>query len=364
MKYCPLCSAEFRVRHDVCANCAASLVDSLDAAEVLDNPARLIWIGKDQQEFNSVAAALREADIPANAVEGLSGIVGALLKSDSKIYVLQADLERALGVAASAIANLRSRFGSIQTCHACGADCSASLTVCPKCKAILFMEPKKDAMEAAAKGAPAPSPLKYCPLCDAEYAASHTRCTVCGVDLVAEELRGQPLDDRQRNERILMVWRGGDPLAVSEVVNRLREAGIRHHVQATNDHLVFELGMPRPKYAVRVFESDFTKATELVADVRESLPFGLSFAPVAEEAPTASPERSSGHWNPAAATVEIWSGEDASLAELLQACLRENLIGVRRGGREPGTLRLFVMASDEAAASEIIREVREATPPA
>src|SRR5579872_841823 len=131
MKYCPLCRAEFRVRHDVCSNCAASLVDSLDAAEALNNPARLVWIGKDQQEFNSVAGALREADIPANAVEGLSGIVGALLKSDSKIYVLQADLERALGVAASAIANRRSRFGSIQTCHACGADCSASLTVCP-----------------------------------------------------------------------------------------------------------------------------------------------------------------------------------------------------------------------------------------
>jgi hypothetical protein len=206
--------------------------------------------------------------------------------------------------------------------------------------------------------------MKYCPLCDAEYAAGHTRCTVCGVELVAEELRGRPLDDRQRKERILMMWRGGDPLAVSEVVNRLRESGIRHHVQATNDHLVFELGMPRPKYAVRVFESDAAKATELVADIRESLPFGLSFTPVQEEGPTATPERSTKPWNPAAATSEIWSGEDASLAELLEACLRENLIGVRRGGREPGVLRLFVMANDEAAASEIIREVREATPPA
>ncbi len=362
MKYCPLCGAEYRSGHDVCANCAAPLADSLDADEVRDNPARLIWIGRDQQEFNSVAAALRGADIPANAVEGLSGIVGALLKSDSKIYILLADIERALDTAARAIANCKSGFGSIQTCHACGADCSASLTACPKCKAILFIA-KKDAMEGATQQSTSPSPMKYCPLCDAEYTDSNTLCTVCGVELVPEERRGRPLDERQQNERIVMVWRGGDPLAVSEVVNRLREAGIRHHVQATNDHLVFELGMPRPKYAVRVFESDFAKATDLIADIRESLPFGLSFTPVAEEEPTAPPERSSRHWNPAAATAEIWSGEDASLAELLEACLRENLIGVRRAGREPGMLRLFVTARDEKASREIIREVREGTPP-
>lgn len=206
--------------------------------------------------------------------------------------------------------------------------------------------------------------MKYCPLCDAEYQSSHSRCTVCGVELVSAELRGQPLDEQQRNERIVMVWRGGDPLAVSEVVNRLRDAGIRHHVHATEDHLVFELGMPRPKYAVRVFESDATRANELLEGIHESLPFGLSATAVPEEEPSPPLPRSSGPWSPAAATIEVWNGEDAPLAELLEACLRENRIGVRRTGLEPGTLRLFVMREDEAAAHEIIREVREATPPA
>jgi hypothetical protein len=364
MKYCPLCGAEYVAGHDICANCAASLVDSLDSEEVRGNPAQLFWIGNDLQEFNSVAAALREAGVPTNAVEGLGGLVGVLLKSESKIYVLRADMEAALEVAANAIANRSTGLGNVQSCHACGCDCSASLTACPKCKAILFIEAKKDAVEGARQQPTAPGPMKYCPLCDAEYAASNTRCTVCGAELVPEELRGRPLDEQQRNERIVMVWRGGDPVAVSEVVTRLREAGIRHHVQATHDHLVFELGMPRPKYAVRVFASDVSKATELLADIRESLPFGLSFTPVQDEEPLASPERSSGPWNSAAATVEIWNGEDASLAELLDACLRENRIGVRSVGREPGTLRLFVTALDEKAAREIVREVREATPPA
>ncbi len=364
MKYCPLCREEYRAGHNVCTNCTAALVDSLDAEEVHNNPPRLLWIGKDQDEFNAVASALRAADIPANAIEDFSGIVSALLKSDSRIYVLLGDLERALEAAEEQIASRRNGSGQTQTCYACGADCSAAFTVCPKCKAVLIVEAKKDSAEGTAVVPLAYGPVKYCPLCDAEYASSYTSCTVCGVELVAEELRGRPLDDRQRMEHIVMVWRGGDPLAVSEVITRLRESGIRHHVQATNDHLVFELGMPRPKYAIRVFESDASKATELIADIRESSPFGLSFTPVPEEEPTALLQRPSQPWTPAAATSEIWRGEDVSLAELLEACLRENLIGVRRTGLGPGTLRLFVMAGDEAAAREIIREVREATPPA
>jgi hypothetical protein len=205
--------------------------------------------------------------------------------------------------------------------------------------------------------------MKYCPLCNAEYAASHARCSVCGIDLVPEELRGRPLDERQRKERIVVVWRGGDPLAVSEVVETLRDAGIRHHVQPTNEHMVFELGMPRPKYAVRVFASDAAKAKELLADIREASPFGLSDTADLEEESATEPDRPKHDWNRAAATVEIWSGEDAALARLLEACLDENQIGVRREGREPGPLRFLVMPADEAPAREIIREVRDATPP-
>lgn len=211
------------------------------------------------------------------------------------------------------------------------------------------------------------SASKYCPLCDAEYAASHAQCTVCGVDLVPEGLRGRPLDEQQRKEKIVVIWRGGDPLAVSEVISALRDAGIRHHVQPTNEHMVFELGMPRPKYAVRVFASDAAKAKEQLADIRESAPFALDEADdLRQEVEETSRDATvPGHeWIPARATVEIWTGEDGALAELLEACLRENRIGVRReGATEPGEQRLLIMPADEPAAREIIREVREATPP-
>ena len=208
--------------------------------------------------------------------------------------------------------------------------------------------------------------MRYCPLCDAEYSQAHANCTVCGVELVPEELRGRPLDERQRKERIELVWRGGDPGAVSEVVHVLRDAGIRHHVQPTNDHFVFELGMPRPKYVVRTFASDAARAKELLSGIREASPFvsmEASALSLAAEPIEQRPSRKR-DWKPAAATLEIWSGEDAALAQLLQDCFRENGIGVRCEGKPPGIMRLMAMPSDEAAAREIIREVLEASPPA
>ena len=213
--------------------------------------------------------------------------------------------------------------------------------------------------------------MKYCPVCDAEYTDSHAMCSVCGIELVPEELRGHPLDERQRNDKIVLAWRGGDPLAVSEVIHILREAGIRHHVQPTNEHLVFELGMPRPKYAVRVFLSDQSRAKEQLADVRESAPFVLDEpAETVGDLDALVNRENDPSWSSGAATAVVWSGEDTALADLLEACLRENRIGVRRedstnaSAGEMNEIRLFVPPAAEAASREIIREVREATPPA
>ena len=88
----------------------------------------------------------------------------------------------------------------------------------------------------------------------------------------------------------------------------------------------------------------------------------LPLWPLAEEPLDQEPSHKQ-EWKPAAATLEIWGGEDAALAQLLQDCLRENGIGVRCEGKPPGIIHLRVMPSDEAAGREIVREVREASPP-
>ena len=134
-------------------------------------------------------------------------------------------------------------------------------------------------------------------------------------------------------------------------------------MQATSDHFVFELAMPRPKYIIRVFASDLPKVKELLADIQDSPFFGNETSPELSESSNASTIPARPPWNPAAATAEIWSGEDAALAQVLEDCFLENRIPCRRQGRAPGMLRYFVLPSDESAAREIIRQVTQATPP-
>ena len=360
MKYCPLCRAGYREGLLSCANCGATLVDSLDADETRANPPCLLCIGRDATEFDLIVRALLDARIPVHAEQGFGGLIGSLLNSESKIHVLRADFDRALEIAGAA-ATRRLGHVATQICHVCSHECSASLTACPACKSPLIVETESGKTPTSAPPT-APSSGKFCPLCGAGYTVVHDRCTVCGVELIAEDLRGFPSSDQERNERLEVAWRGGDPVALSNAVAALREAGIRNHVQATSDHLVFELAMPRPKYIVRVFATDLPKAKELLAGIQDSPFFGNKISSEVSEnskVPAISTRRP---WNPAVATVEIWSGEDVALMQVLEDCLRENRIGVRRGGREPGIMRLYVMQQDETDAREILREVHEGTP--
>lgn len=363
MKYCPLCAGEYREGPDRCATCGAALVLSLSEEVVRANPPRLLWIGGSAAEFDAVAGALREANIPALVEEGPSRIFQKFLKSESQICVLQNDFPRALETAANTISSLAGGRSTLQKCFQCGVECSSALTVCLKCSATLILERVPDRKSRKVKVAPAPHPSKYCPLCDKEYSSRYQQCTVCGVELVPEELRGKPLREQELKEKIVIVWRGGDPVAVSHVVSLLREAGIRHHVESTHDYFVFGLAMPRPKYIVRVLQNNAEGAMELLAGITDSPFFGAEISPDFPEEGTLRVRPVAGHWNPAAATAEIWTGDDPGLGQLLEDCLRENGIAFRREGLEPGALHLFVTKSDELRAREILREVREGTPP-
>src|SRR5207245_10281841 len=70
-----------------------------------------------------------------------------------------------------------------------------------------------------------------------------------------------------------LVWRGSDPVAFSRVISTLQAAGIPHHSKSTQDHLVFGLGIRRPRYEVRVFQSDSTMPRHHVALFDETLQF-------------------------------------------------------------------------------------------
>jgi hypothetical protein len=361
VKYCPLCAAEYREVIEKCATCGAALVATLSDDAVRANPPRLLWTGRDSNEFDFVAAVLSEAQIPARSKRALGGLIGAITQRASTIHVLTDDFDRALNVASASLTALRTESAQTQLCYNCSDVCSAFLAACPTCKAQLIVEPspaEEDALAESHSGE-----LKYCPVCHVEYGSGFELCTVCGAALVAAELRGRPLNEKERKEHIEVAWRGGDPIAVSNAVAALREAGIRHHVQATSDHLVFELAMPRPKYIIRVFASDLPKVKELLTGIQDSPFFGHEISPDLSKSGSGPAISTRQPWNPAAATAEVWSGDDAALAKLLEDCFLENRIPYPRQGFAPGKLRHFVLPSDESAAREIIREVLEATPP-
>src|SRR5437899_10929570 len=68
-----------------------------------------------------------------------------------------------------------------------------------------------------------------------------------------------------------LVWRGSDPVAFSRVISALQAAGIPHHSKSTHDHMVFGLGITRPRYEVRVLQSDSAMARDHVTPIGESL---------------------------------------------------------------------------------------------
>ena len=242
MKYCPLCAAEYRQEIEKCATCGAALVAALSAEEVRANPPRLLWSGRDLDEFDFVTATLSEAQIPARSERALGGLIGAITHRASKIHVLTNDFDRALNVASASLATRQTGSAPTQICYNCSAACSAFLAACPSCKAQLIIEPML--AEDPIPGASHPTTLKYCPTCGIKYGAGFQLCTVCGVALVPEELRGRPLSEKERKERLEVAWRGGDPVALSNAIAALRGRGFSTMCKAPA--IISSLNLPCP----------------------------------------------------------------------------------------------------------------------
>ena len=67
-------------------------------------------------------------------------------------------------------------------------------------------------------------------------------------------------------------------------------------------------------------------------------------------------------WYAEDATVEVWSGDQAELGEMIAASLQENQIH-SRSSNSSGNCALFVLPGDEAHAREIVHEIVDAAPP-
>jgi hypothetical protein len=255
----------------------------------------------------------------------------------------------------------------------------------------------------------------FCPQCKAEYRPGFTVCADCDVPLVwqlpASSGATQEEDSSGHNpepadDPLCSFWSGDDPRIHAELCQLLEEQGIPHKTIRRQDHLfnlnsksAFQIGIPfscfeKAEATVKEAygtEEESQPATRLLPPGTDHLPGtykGLAWlddrirslrahsdSPF-ESATNALPEEpfwkqnspvfnrawDPDHWYPEDAHVEVWSGDQPELGELIVASLKENQIHSRLDCTA-GKCALFVLPGDEARAREIVREIVEGVPP-
>jgi hypothetical protein len=203
----------------------------------------------------------------------------------------------------------------------------------------------------------------FCPECKAEYRPGFTQCSDCAVDLVEELPKEQSVDHA-------IVWRSSDQSGCVEACRELKDAGIEY------DALQVALGPARGmdvewRYEIRVSRCDAYRAKE-VLDTRSTVEASQIVDQEAFELPenpmlsTPESERRGldfGKWRAADAVVEVWSQGAEDTSSMVELSLKTNLVRLRIETTEDGTRTFFVRPEDESIAREILRQIRDGTPP-
>jgi len=248
----------------------------------------------------------------------------------------------------------------------------------------------------AARASPAISlvlnfPPMFCPQCRVEYRPGFTRCTDCDVDLVYELPQARK-DSFAANagakhadeDPFCAFWQGDDARLHAELCAVLDEAGIPHKTVRREDHLfnlknfpAFQIGVPfslyekaeiavKDAYGMDASAPDAVQSLSpptLIPDHSRAIrKLPESLTPSEEEnipGPPGAGEDS--EWKSKSPGIEVWTGDDMSLCDMLVASLRENEIDVHReaSGRKQS---LLVPLQEEGRAREIVREIAEDKP--
>jgi hypothetical protein len=212
----------------------------------------------------------------------------------------------------------------------------------------------------------------FCPVCKAEYRPGFTRCSDCDVDLV-EALPGNsdaeaesPAADLTSPE---FLWAGIDGGAFARITEALEIADIPFNDRSPGWRLLSSMRHP---FEIWVQKKDHDAAEKIL---KEQLGYGFGETESATGDVEPSPELAEPigegaapydlleNLDPEDATVEVWSGEQRGMAQILKDCLRENGIGCIVDRADGETPRVLVTPESDARAREIIREVIEGEPP-
>jgi hypothetical protein len=214
----------------------------------------------------------------------------------------------------------------------------------------------------------------YCPVCKAEYRHGITHCHDCDVDLVTA-LPADPVNVYRQKEiegqEAVPLWSEDNPIYFAALLNALDEGGIPHyefqqHDPRANLNPIFPgrayMGLGQEVWVRASDLPSAKKLLETVMDRQSELPEGQG-EPL--ESLSAEPEpvqKLPEHWDPRAATVNVWSGEEEWKAQFILDALLEG--GIPAKVDNAGfAQRILVRPEDESRAREVVRQVLEGAPP-
>ena len=225
----------------------------------------------------------------------------------------------------------------------------------------------------------------FCPVCGYEYREGFTICSDCQVDLVLELPRKDAGGRIGDGDAFALVWSGADARVHADVCEALEREHIPARTLQEQDHLVY--ASYSPPFQVYVPAEFAAKAQEILGasdspdksmeQLAESGALELPAEPedTREERATDYTRSRRPNIDPESAIAPIWSGDNADIAAMIEASLRENAIFFRTesaaavegqssaaaGSKEIATI--FVLPEDEARAGQIVDEIVDAAAP-
>jgi hypothetical protein len=165
---------------------------------------------------------------------------------------------------------------------------------------------------------------------------------------------------------LVLLWAGEDPAVHAALLEELEVAKIPFSDKSLGDDEVAPTADPLPidwkprfGFEVAVLSTDLAAAQEVLEKLLEEEPADLEIPAQDGVATTEPPLVVATETHP---TVEVWKGNDDRIAQFLTAAMQENEIPIHI--ENPGDeTRIYVSASNDKRAREIVREVVHGAPP-
>ncbi len=165
---------------------------------------------------------------------------------------------------------------------------------------------------------------------------------------------------------LVLLWAGEDPAVHAVLLEESEVAEIPFSDKSFGDDEVAPTADPLPidwkprfGFEVAVLSTDLAAAQEVLEKLLEEEPADFEIPAQDGVATTEPPLVVATETHP---TVEVWKGNDDRIAQFLTAAMQENEIPIHI--ENPGEeTRIYVSASNDKRAREIVREVVEGAPP-